>query len=49
MFRLSVRTTRRMDFRLLLLLVEDVLQIEQAALQDELLALLALEEATWRG
>lgn len=38
-----------MDFRLLLLLVEDVLQIEQAALQDELLALLALEEATWRG
>lgn len=44
-----MRTTRRMDFRLLLLLVEDVLQIEQAALQDELLALLALEEATWRG
>lgn len=38
-----------MDFRLLLLLVEDVLQIEQSALQDELLALLALEEATWRG
>ena len=38
-----------MDLWLLLLLVEDILQIEESALQDELLALLALEEATWGG